>query len=51
MDDTTNKKERKKIRIGNISLDGSSHQTRDVAFTPAAPHDLHHSRANTDSHN
>ena len=43
--------ERKEIRIGNFSLDGSSHQTGDAAFTPATPHDLHHSRANNDSHN
>ena len=35
--------ERKEIRIGNFSLDGSSHQTGDAAFTPATPHDLHHS--------
>jgi hypothetical protein len=39
------------IRIGNFSLDGSSHQTGDAAFTPATPRDLQHSRANTDSHN
>ena len=42
------------IRIDNFSLDGSSHQTGDAAcaaFTPATPHDLHHSRANNDSHN
>jgi hypothetical protein len=25
--------------------------TGDAAFTPATPHDLQHSRANTDSHN
>jgi hypothetical protein len=43
--------ERKEIRIGNFSLDGSSHQTGDAAFTPATAHDLHHSRANNDSHN
>ena len=40
------KEERKEIRIGNFSLDGRSHQTGDAAFTPATPHDLHHSRAN-----
>jgi hypothetical protein len=45
------KEERQKIRIGNFSLDGSSHQTGDAAFTPATPHDLHHSRAKNDSHN
>ena len=45
------KEERKEIIIGNFSLDGSSHQTGDAAFTPATPHDLHHSRANNDSHN
>ena len=45
------KEERKEKRIGNFSLDGSSHQTGDAAFTPATPHDLHHSRANNDSHN
>jgi hypothetical protein len=44
------KDERKEIRIGNLSLDGSSHQTGDAAFTPATPKDLQHSRANTDSH-
>jgi hypothetical protein len=27
------KEERKEIRIGNFSLDGSSHQTGDAAFT------------------
>jgi hypothetical protein len=27
---------------GNFSLDGSSHQTGEAAFTPATPHDLHH---------
>jgi hypothetical protein len=45
------KEERKEIRIGKFSLDGSSHQTGDAAFTPATSRDLHHSRANTDSHN
>jgi len=45
------KEERKEIRIGNFSLDGSSHQTWDAAFTPATPHDFYHSRANTDTHN
>jgi hypothetical protein len=45
------KEERKEIGIGKFSLDGSSHQTWDAAFTPATPHDLQHSRANTDSHN
>jgi hypothetical protein len=45
------KEERKEIRNGNFSLDGSSHQTGDAAFTPATPNDLHHSRANNDSHN
>jgi hypothetical protein len=42
------KEERKEIRIVNFSLDGSSHQTGDAAFTPATPHDLHHSRAKND---
>ena len=32
--------EKKEIRIGNFSLDGSSHQTEDAAFTPAMPHDF-----------
>jgi hypothetical protein len=45
------KEERKEIRIGNFSLDGISHQTGDAAYTPATPHDLHHSRANNDSQN
>ena len=45
------KEERKEMGIGNFSLDGSSHQTGDAAFTPATLHDLHHSRANNDSHN
>jgi hypothetical protein len=45
------KEERKKIRIENCSLDGSSHQSGDAAFTHATPHDLHHSRASTDSQN
>jgi hypothetical protein len=45
------KEERKEIRIRNFSLDGNSHQTGDAAFSPAIPHDLYHSRANTDSHN
>jgi hypothetical protein len=45
------KEERKEIIIGNFSLGGSGYQTGDAAFTPATPHDLHHSRANTDSHN
>ena len=35
----------------NFSLDGSSHQTGDATFTPATPHDLHHSRVNNNSHN
>ena len=48
---TTHQRRKKKIRIGNFSLDGSSHQTGDTAFTPAMPHDLHHKRSNTDSHN
>jgi hypothetical protein len=45
------KEEIKEIRIGYFSLDGSSHQTGDAALTPATPHDLHLSRANTDAHN
>ena len=45
------KEERKEMRIGNFSLDGSSNQTGDAAFTPATPHDLLHSRAKTDSQN
>jgi len=44
------KEERKEIRTGNFSLDGSSHKTGDAAFTTATPHDLQHSKANTDSH-
>jgi hypothetical protein len=35
----------------SFSYDGSSHQTWDAAFTPAMPHDLQHSRANTDAKN
>ena len=35
----------------SVSLDGSFHQTGDMAVTPAMRHDLKHSRANTDSHN
>jgi hypothetical protein len=31
------KEEIKEIRIRNFSLDGSSHQTGDAAFTPATP--------------
>jgi hypothetical protein len=46
------KDKRKEIRLENSSLNGSSHQTGDAAFTPATPHELQHSRANnTDSHN
>ena len=45
------KEEKTEMGIGNFSLDGSSHQTEDAAFTPATPHDLRHSRANTDSQN
>jgi hypothetical protein len=45
------KEERKEIRNGNFSLDGSSHQTGDAAFIPATPNDLRHSRANTSSNN
>jgi hypothetical protein len=45
------KEERKEIRIGNSSLGSSGHQTEDAAFTHATPHDLQHSRANTDSNN
>jgi hypothetical protein len=41
----------REAKRGNFSLDGSSLLTGDAAFTPATPHDLHHSRANTDSHN
>jgi hypothetical protein len=33
------KDESKEIRISNFSLDGSSHQNGDAAFTPATPHD------------
>ena len=45
------KEERKEIKIEKFSHDGSSHQTGDAVFTPATPHDLHHSKANNDSHN
>jgi len=45
------KDEIKVMRLGNFSLGGSSHQTGDAAFNPAAPRELQHSRANTDSHN
>jgi hypothetical protein len=41
----------KEICIENFSLDGSSHQTRNAAFTPATSQDSQHSRANTDSYN
>jgi hypothetical protein len=44
-----NKDERKEIRHGNFSLDGSNHQTGDAAFTPATSKYFQHSRANTDS--
>jgi hypothetical protein len=43
---TTHQRRKKKIRIGNFSLDGRNHQTGDAAFTPATSHDLHHLRAN-----
>jgi hypothetical protein len=43
--------ERKEIGPGKFSLDGSSHQTGDAAFTFATPHDLQHSRADSDSYN
>jgi hypothetical protein len=33
------KDERKEIRLGNFTLDGTSHQTWDAAFTPATPQD------------
>jgi hypothetical protein len=42
------KDERKEIISGNLSFDGSGHQTGDAAFTLATPHDLEHSRTNTD---
>jgi hypothetical protein len=45
------KEEIKETVTWNFSLDGRSHQTGDAAFTPATPHDLQHSRANTDSQN
>jgi hypothetical protein len=45
------KDERKEIRLGNLSLDGSNHQTGNAVFTSAMPQDLQHSRANTDYHN
>jgi hypothetical protein len=45
------KDERKEMRLVNFSLDGSSHQTGDAAFTPATPHYFQHPRANTDSYN
>jgi hypothetical protein len=37
MDNTS--KTKKRIRLGNFSLDGSSHQTGDAAITPATPQD------------
>ena len=43
------KDERKEIRLGSLTLDSSSHQIEDAAFTPAAPQDSQHPRANTDS--
>ena len=39
----------KEMRLECFTLDVSSHQTGDAAFTPATPQDLQHSRANTDS--
>jgi hypothetical protein len=49
----TTHQRRKKTNITwkSFTLDGRSHQTGDAAFTPAMPYVLHHSRANTDSHN
>jgi hypothetical protein len=47
----TTHQRRKKRNKNHLSLDGSSHQTGDAAFTPATPHASQHSRANTDSHN
>jgi hypothetical protein len=44
------KEEEKKIRFGSLILDGISHKTGDVAFTPATPRDLLQLRANTNSH-
>jgi hypothetical protein len=37
---TTHQRRKKKKKFGNFSLDGSSHQTGDAAFTPATPRDL-----------
>ena len=49
---TTHQRRKKKEKKGEIlSLDSSCHKTRDTAFTTATPHQLRHSRANTDSHN
>jgi len=45
------KDEKKKRRHGDISLDGSSHQTSDAAFSPTTSRDLQYSRAHTDSLN
>ena len=49
MDDASRRKKRNKTV--NFSIDGSSHQTGDAAFTPATLQELQHSRANTDLYN
>jgi hypothetical protein len=41
----------KEKKFAYFSLEGSSHQTGDAAFTPATPQDLQHSRVNSDSQN
>jgi hypothetical protein len=48
---TAHQRRKKYIRLKGFTLDSSSHQTGDAAFTPSTPQDLHHSRANTDSLN
>jgi hypothetical protein len=40
-------KTKKKVRYVGFVLNGSSHQTGDVAFTPATPQDLQYSKAYT----
>jgi hypothetical protein len=51
LEDNENKESVPTDLIGKFSLDGRYHQTGDEAFTPAKPHDLKHSRADTNSHN
>jgi hypothetical protein len=51
LEDAENKESVPTNLIGKFSLDGRNHQTGDEALTPAKPHDLKHSRADTNSHN